>query len=230
MARASGAFGPDDVLDVELGLTALSLLAPGERAESFFTLLRGYPVGRIAARARSWTPAQRQALGVARQLLAHIKSRYAWRAALQVYRGIDEQYRGYTLATDLGKYVQRPVSVLARRFDLYARTLAKGPPYSRRLLVAGPLDTSYQFREGPRTYSFRAPAALPALPMTPTHDLAGAASRTPFQVTRAELLETARWMDQTLDRGYERAIERLRMRLFNADRTVLEPSETLTIA
>lgn len=224
--------GPAALCDVELGLTLLGLLLPGSAARTLWPLLTGYPFPIEAA--EQWGIDEWRMVQNARHLLAPYRSPFPWRRALEHYRQLDERLRGFQLAGLDHPAVRRDVSLCANRWDDYARALRQPIPYARaEVRWAG--TGNYGFIERRHWSSIRIPDDLPLPPRPVGHTLSSRSTRPPMRVSRQQLIDTARWMDDTLYSArakpgpWETRIGRVQLDLFDTGRTQLSKSETLTV-
>ncbi|GAB2691838.1 pPIWI_RE_Z domain-containing protein [Kitasatospora kifunensis] len=186
---------PALLCQVELALRVLELVAPDEPAAGAYTLLAGYPFARAAGLAV--TPRHELMLTAVRHLLWTLRRRRAWHQALETYLALPERMRAYLVPEGGGP--ARPLSptVVSERLAVYDAALATLPGFARRRLDLAPVGRStFIERRRPASVTFP-PELRPDL--APGHDLAaprfgGGAS---IRLTRAELAETARWMDRT---------------------------------
>ncbi|MFG3405033.1 hypothetical protein [Streptomyces sp. NPDC048142] len=186
---------PAHLCQVELALRLLERIAPDEPAESAYVLLGGYPY----AEAKGLVAGEndRTALAAARHLLWTLRRSHAWRHALSRYRRVPDRLRAYHLPEAGVRTPPRPIvpTVAAGRVVVYDEALARIPDFVRRPLPLAPAGRS-EFQEGNRAASVRFPAEL--IEDGPEgHDLAaGPPVRSgPIEMTRQQLLSTARWMD-----------------------------------
>ncbi|GGZ46522.1 MULTISPECIES: hypothetical protein [Streptomyces rochei group] len=197
---------PVHVCQVELALRLLQRLAPQEPAEGAYTLLGGYPFARAAGLAS--TDEHDRMLTAARHLLWTLRRGRAWRQSLESYRLVPERLRAYDVPEPREQSAPRLLlpTVAAGRIAVYDRALGRIPDFVRRPLPLAPAGRS-SFRELRRAASVTIPASL-VLERPAGHDLSAdrAGRSAALTVTRAELTETARWMDVT-ERGV--GVERL---------------------
>ncbi|MBW8485564.1 hypothetical protein [Actinomadura parmotrematis] len=181
-----------DVCQVELALHLLHRLLPSEPAEGAYTLLSGFPFARAAGGAR--TAADETALAAARHLLWTKRRRRTWHEDLESYRAVPERLRGFAVPPG-GAPVRLDPAVAAGRFGVYDDALAAPPPFVTRGLKLAPAGRS-TFLDRRRATSVSIPDEL-VFDRPQGHDLAvGGPSRgVPLTVSRAELRETAAWMD-----------------------------------
>jgi restriction endonuclease in pPIWI_RE module len=90
-----GSFEPGELLDVELGLYVLETLMPGRVALDAWTLFGGYPYGEAFGDVT--TPDQRVRLRRARHFLWGMRRHREWRLALEAYRQVPQELRGYDM-------------------------------------------------------------------------------------------------------------------------------------
>ncbi|WP_432277657.1 hypothetical protein [Kitasatospora brasiliensis] len=183
----------------------LERVAPGERAEGAYTLFGGYPFARAAGFAT--TAADEALLVTARYLLWTFRRGHTWRQALEAYRQVPEHVRAYSLPEPVDIGPPRPLLpvVAPGRISSYDDALARLPDFVRRPLTLASAGRS-TFREQRRAASVEIPEEL-VFERPDGHDLAAdrAGGSEPRTVSKAELLETARWMDAT-ERDKESAL------------------------
>ncbi|KNB54209.1 hypothetical protein [Streptomyces caatingaensis] len=223
---------PGLLCQVELGLRLMETLDPDRSAEGVWTLLSGYPFARATGIAPG--PAERLALTSARHLLWPMRRRRMWLQSLETYAGFPERLRGYRLP-ESGRGPARRVDppVASHRFSIYDAALSAVPAFATNPLPwAG--EGSHRFLERRRQASVTIPPELVAAPPA-GHDLEAGrpgASR-PIDVPIAELLETARWMDEEEHRrnlppgNWRNRLADLRLDARTADRTGFEPAARL---
>lgn len=188
-----GGMTPGLLLDVELGLHLLVALRPGEPAQAAYELLAGYPL--LHALGCPPGRAEEERLAVARHLLAPLRTRRDWSAAIQDYRQVPEHVRGFLLGTDDDVPWRRDPSVAPDRFTVFDQALGQPPRLRReRLRVAGP--GRYLVNQKSRMVSVDIPEDLPLSTTPRGHDTTPRTDRQPTKVSRAELEQTAAWMDQ----------------------------------
>ncbi|WP_075738452.1 hypothetical protein [Streptomyces acidiscabies] len=183
------------VCQAELALRLMEHLAPREPADGAYTLLGGYPFAKAAGLVR--TPEHDRMLVAARYLLWMWRRGRAWKQLLDSYRRVPERLRAYDVPPAGSGEPPRPLrpTVAAGRIEVYDEALAALPDFTRRPLTLAPAGRS-RFREQRRTTSVTIPEEL-LFERPPGHDLVAdrpGGSR-PLTVTRAELTDTARWMD-----------------------------------
>ena len=193
MAKALRRVWPDDagldaaqLCDVELGLTLLSRVAPGETGDALPAFLQGTNFG--------WSADYARQIAVARHLLIGFRSPQIWRRLLRKYAACPDHLRGFERGND-DIWREKPVSVEPDRGALYAQTLCSAVEHRETQTVwAQPgahrfgLNGVLVGADIPDALCFDAPAP---------HPFADRESNAPFQVAWADLLETARWMDET---------------------------------
>lgn len=196
---------PVQVCQVELALRLLERLAPDEPAEGAYTLLGGYPFAKAAGLAR--TPEHDTMLIAVRHLLWTLRRGRTWQQMLDAYRRVPERLRAYDVPSPGSGEPPRPMlpTVAAARIAVYDEALAGLPDFDRRPLTLAPAGRS-KFREQRRTTSVTIPEQL-LFDRPSGHDLAAnrPGGSKPLTITRAELDDTARWMD---DMERETAVER----------------------
>ncbi|MFE3769606.1 hypothetical protein [Streptomyces sp. NPDC059122] len=186
---------PVQVCQVELALRLVERIAPDEPAEGVYALLGGYPFAQAAGLVR--TREHGTMLLAARHLLWTLRRGHAWRQALDAYRKVPERLRAYEVPPAGAGRPPRPLrpTVAAGRMAAYDDALAGLPDFARRPMTLAPAGRS-NFRERRRTTSVTFPEQL-VFGRPVGHDLAAerpGGSR-PRTVTRAQLHDTAQWMD-----------------------------------
>lgn len=224
--------GPAALCDIELGLTLLETLAPGAPAQALWPLLAGYPFPTETA--AGWGDDERRMIANARHLLAPFRSPFPWRRALGHYRQLDERLRGFQIERLDLPARRREVSLCASRWETYTKALREPIPYARTE-VRWAKPGAYGFAERRRRGHVAIPADLPLPPRPSGHQLPNRSANPPIEVTHQELIDTARWMDETLTPGedkpgpWERRISRVQLDLFDTARTRLCASDALHI-
>lgn len=225
--------------DIELGLYLLSQLVPQARADSLWMLLTGYqfPI----AESYKWNEQQKRMLGNVRHILTQFRSNSNWKQALKVYCQLDESLRGYEIDAELNKFSQRNVSVVSKRFQIYANALNRALPYSHKALRWVTEAGLYECESG--RYQATVDISQELIFQPPTgHNLTGRTEREPIVVTWDALKETACWMDSILcpelvesedeskqKQTWEYRISRVTLELLSSDSTYLTRSQTLTL-
>ncbi|MFI6016772.1 hypothetical protein ACIBCP_04120 [Streptomyces sp. NPDC051287] len=188
---------PAQVCQVELALRLMERLAPDEPADGAYTLLGGYPFARAAGLSR--TREHDTMLAAARHLLWTLRRGRAWQQVLDAYRRVPERLRAYDVPMPGSGEPPRPLrpTVAAGRIAVYDDALAGLPDFARRPLALAPTGRS-NFREHRRTTSVTIPEQL-VFERPPGHDLVAGrpGDSKPLSITRAELDDTAQWMDDT---------------------------------
>ncbi|MCC3766829.1 hypothetical protein [Streptomyces sp. UNOC14_S4] len=186
---------PSQVCQVELALRLMERLAPDDSADGAYTLLGGYPFARAAGLAG--TREHDSMLAAARHLLWTLRRGRAWKQALDAYRRVPERLRAYEVPREGTGGPPRRLrpTVAVGRIAVYDDALATLPDFARRSFSLAPAGRS-NFRERRRTTSVTIPAQL-VFGRPPGHDLAASrpGGSEPLAITRAELGDTAGWMD-----------------------------------
>ncbi|UNO39416.1 hypothetical protein [Streptomyces sp. MST-110588] len=181
---------------VELALRLLERLAPEEPAKSAYVLLGGYPF----ARARGLVGDSGDGavmLAAARHLLWPLRRGRAWHQALDTYEQLPDRLRGYRVESPHAPALAREPVVAADRFAVYDNALSALPPLAVAALPLAPSGRS-TFVERRRPASVTIPTWLTTPPVDghrPEAPRAGTGE--PLEISRAELVDTARWMDAT---------------------------------
>ncbi|MEU3723396.1 hypothetical protein [Streptomyces sp. NPDC031705] len=196
---------PSHLCQVELALHLLELVAPDQPAESAYVLLGGYPYAEAAGLVTS--EEHRTALIAGRHLLWTLRRSHAWRQALSRYERVPDRLRAYHLPEPGAQTPPRRIvpTVAADRHAVYGEALSRVPDFVRRPLPLAPAGRS-EFQEGNRAASVRFPADLIEDGIEGHELSAGPPVRSgPIEITREQLLDTARWMDEVEeDEGVER--------------------------
>ncbi|MEV7185569.1 hypothetical protein [Kitasatospora sp. NPDC093102] len=185
---------PSLLCQVELTLRVLERIAPDEPAAGAHTLLAGYPFARAAGLAV--TPGHELMLTAVRHRVWVLRRRRAWQQALETYLALPERMRAYHVAEDGGPVRPLRPTVATDRLDVYDAALATLPDFDRRRLRLAPTGRS-TFVERRRPASVTFPPELRPTP-APGHDLTALRTNggAPIRLTRTDLADTARWMDQ----------------------------------
>lgn len=220
---------PHECCSIELGLHVMQRLAPDMPVHALWVLLIGYPFPGMPPEGTE----ERRGLHIARQLLPFFRGPFPWRRALERYRQLPEQLRGYDVATNDETCQERFPTLASDRQDMYAAALREAPPYRRdRLRPAtagryfcwdGEFRSDIQLSED---LILSAPAA---------HSLEAPSQREPIAVSWEALIETARWMDiETAARGlkserWEQRIARVQLDIVSETDGMLQASSLLTL-
>lgn len=217
--------------DVELGIFFMQEACPHESVDALPTLLGGYPFQLSGEGA----DAGKRRLGICRHLLPPYKNPQSWRRALGGYETLPQWVRGYEFSGDGRRIVRREVSDAPRRWEAYESAL-RGPLRHRdeRLRLAQPGAYLAHTRRGATTVTI--PEDLPLPDPTPGHRIDGA-TRTaePLEVEWEALRETARWMDEELDRrglapsSWEARLRRVRLETLDRQQETFARAEALRI-
>lgn len=185
---------PAQLCQVELALRLLERLAPREPAEGAYTLLGGYPFARAAGLAR--TAEHDAMLVVARHLLWTLRRRRSWQQALDWYRRVPARLRAYDVPSDNTPVLPLTPTIAVGRVAVYDDALSRLPEHVRKPLPLAPTGRS-GFTDRRRATSVTIPEAL-IFDAAVGHDLLQGrpGGGEPLTITRAELLVTARWMDE----------------------------------
>ncbi|MGE7434786.1 pPIWI_RE_Z domain-containing protein [Kitasatospora sp. NPDC001175] len=182
--------------EVELGLFLMERLVPGHPAEAAWTLFGGYPFA--AALGFISTPEDQLVLRIARHLLWPLRRRRSWQRALDGYRRLDPELRGFLIESNTDVPQRRSVSIAYDRWATYTLALAAAPPHQTRLLPLADPGT-WRFAEGRMWTSVDLPAELVAVQPAPhLLDAGMAGGGKPLEVPWEELVETAAWMQEQL--------------------------------
>jgi hypothetical protein len=220
--------------DVELGLTLLDRVAPGQSAASAWTLFGGYPYAAALGYAQD-APSQRM-LQVARYYLWPLRRHYQWTRALEQYLRLPDWLRAFDFVDPADLPKPRPVTVASVRTTIYEQALSSAPGFAiRSRPMAGP--GPHRFSDRQQWASVTIPDELAALPPATGHDLRIIAEqpRPPLTTTWSDLQATADFMDHTLaaagrDSAWQRRFARVRLAVGSRDRRTFEPTTDLRIA
>lgn len=220
---------PHECCSIELGLHTMQCLAPEMPVHALWVLLIGYPFPGMLPQGAE----ERQMLQIARQLLPFFRGPFPWRRALERYRQLPEQLRGYEVAPDGVSCRQRLPTLASDRQDVYAAALRQAPPYRRdRMRPASP--GHYFCFDG----EFRSDIELTEdaiLPPPTAHSLEATSRREPITINWEALIETARWMDmEAATRGlkaerWEQRIARVQLEVVSEADGSLQAASSLTL-
>ncbi|MDX2817720.1 hypothetical protein PV410_35200 [Streptomyces sp. PA03-5A] len=225
---------PSLLCQVELALRLLEHIAPGEPARGAYALLSGYPFAR--ARGLSVTTDHETMLTAGRHLLWSLRRRRAWQQALATYQGLPPRLRGYDVPSiDLPARRMEP-PVASDRFTAYDAALSALPPLARKELPLAPSGrATFIARRRPTSVTF--PERLRPEPV-PGHDPEAGrpGGGAPLTLSRCDLVETARWMDEQeqaaqIDKAghWQKRLAELRIAPRNADGIAFTDSDTLRL-
>ncbi|MGH3874881.1 MAG: hypothetical protein ACRDSR_25830 [Pseudonocardiaceae bacterium] len=193
-------FSPGLLLDVELGLYLLDTVMPTRTVADAWTLFGGYPYSEAFGDVRS--DIQRLRIRRARHYLWDMRRRREWRTAVETYRQVPQELRGYDVK-DLDAVPQRrSPSRAAKRFTIYESLLTSPPAFARQVLPAAGAG-EYDFPVRDRRYSVTFTEELLRGPDPQPHDLSAlpVGRGKPIEVTWAQLEEAASTMD-TLETAF----------------------------
>ncbi|MEU2625903.1 hypothetical protein [Kitasatospora sp. NPDC007106] len=219
---------------VELALRVLERIAPDEHAVGAYTLLGGYPFARAAGLAV--TPDHELMLTAARHLLWTLRRRRMWQQSLGTYLALPERLRAYHLPDVGGPPQPLQPTVASGRNTVYDTALAGLPGFALKQLPLAPPGRS-TFTDRRRSASVTLPVELRPDPV-PGHDVVVGrpGDGTAISLTRAELTETARWMDETeaaegvSERGHwEERLAELRLAPREGNGTAFTDSDLLSL-
>lgn len=185
---------PSLLCQVELALRVLERLAPGEPARGAYVLFGGYPFAR--ARGISVTSEHEVILTAGRHLLWTLRRRRTWLQALETYAAMPERLRAYNVPADGVPARRSEPAVASDRMAVYDAALSVLPPLARKELPIAPAGRA-TFIDRRRPVSVTLPERLRPEPVPGHNPEAGRPGRgEPIALRRADLLETARWMDR----------------------------------
>ncbi|MFM9613230.1 pPIWI_RE_Z domain-containing protein [Streptomyces niveiscabiei] len=190
-----GKVKPSLLCQVELALVVLERIAPDEPPAGAYTLFGGYEFAR--ARGHVTTPEHEVTLTASRHLLWHLRRRRTWQLALETYQALPDRFRAFDIPSSGAPARRREPSVASDRFAVYATALTALPPLARNPLSLAPAGRA-TFIDRRRPTSVTLPEWLKPQP-GPGHEPEAGRPGTgrPLSISRAALLETARWMDAT---------------------------------
>ncbi|MFD9975914.1 hypothetical protein ACFWZR_16720 [Streptomyces sp. NPDC059017] len=188
-----GTVKPSLLCQVELALRILERVATDEPVSGAYTLFGGYGF----ARARGYVTALEHEvmLAAGRHLLWHLRRGRTWRQALETYLALPDRLRAFDVPAPDRPARRREPAVASDRFAVYDAALAALPPLARKPLPLAPAGRA-TFVDRRRPTSVPLPEWLRPEP-TPGHEPEAVrpGSGAPLTIGRAELVETARWMD-----------------------------------
>ncbi|MET8980498.1 hypothetical protein ABZX85_33310 [Streptomyces sp. NPDC004539] len=190
-----GRVKPSLLCQVELALVVMERIAPDEPAAGAYTLFGGYEFAR--ARGHVTTSEQEVTLTASRHLLWHLRRRRTWQLALETYQALPDRFRAFDIPSPGVPARRREPSVASDRFAVYDAALTALPPIARKPLPLAPAGRA-TFVGHRRPTSVTLPEWLQPQP-SPGHEPEAGRPGTgvPLTVSRAHLVETARWMDAT---------------------------------
>ncbi|MER7909935.1 signal recognition particle [Streptomyces sp. NPDC096068] len=221
---------PGRLCAVELVLFLLERAAPEEPARAGWAFLGGYPFALV----NEDTPERRRMLRIARHHLWALRRPRMWERALNQYNSFPEELRGYRV-DDLSLPPVRVGSPVAEaRWDTYAEVLDTEPPFHVRdeLHIAEP-GRSYRFVQGKLHTSVSLPDYLPVLPGG-RHRLVRPGRKDHISVSRDQLIETARWMDDCLKikdpwKSWARRVRRLEFDVLDPESRSFVEGKSLSV-
>lgn len=186
---------PSLVCQVELALRLLERIAPEEPARGAYVMFGGYPF--MSARSLSVTDTHTAMLLSGRHLLWTLRRRRTWQQALETYRALPPRLRAYEVPSEDSPATRVDPAVASDRFAVYDAAVTALPPLARKELPLAPAGRS-TFLAWRRPMSVTLPER-PRPEPAPGHDPEAGrpGDGTPLTITRTELAETARWMDET---------------------------------
>jgi hypothetical protein len=219
--------------DVELGLTLLHRIAPGQPAVSASTLFGWYPYAEALGYAAD--AASLRTLQVARYYLWPLRRRHEWQRALTTYLALPDRLRAFEFADSDDTPKPSPFTVASVRTTVYDRALDAAPGFatrSRPMADIGP----HRFTDRQQWASVTIPSGL-RLPAPPSgHDLRlDGGARQPVSVSWNDLLATAKHMDQVLaaagrESAWQRRLARVRLATRGSGVASFSPAADLTVA
>ncbi len=143
----------------------------------------------------------RKRLHNARLLLVAYRAPYRWQRDLERYWQLNPELRGFENGANVVR--RKAVRIASERFEVYERALTSPPPHAKRKLEVASTG-EYRFWVKRRLNSVRftddAIANAVRVPLE-QHDAAPRQRTGSLEVTWATLIDTALWMDQTLQAG-----------------------------
>lgn len=176
------------LVTVELVLTLLEMVTPGQPAVAGSALLRGY-------RFLPVDEAGEQALRIAGWLVGDLKSEPTWREALDEYLRMPEQLRAFLLdnAEDIPK--QRTPPLVADREADYADALRTLPTHRTTVMPVAEAGQQYIVTSDGGDEKITIPLSLPPLAPVPAHDVPRRPRRRPVRLTWPQLVDFAAVLD-----------------------------------
>src|SRR6266516_4378214 len=191
--------GAKQICEVELGLYLLSQITPEAPARALWVLLTGYnfPLPELQRLSQK----QRNMWNIVRHILLHFKNARHWEEMLERYGNVDERLRLYEVDGNYEHFIQRIISIEAKREEVYSKIAQQPLPHVTRKIRWAEAGNTYLCADKRKRNHVTIPADMP-LPSQPQgHDLCGQRSRPPILVPWNELLTTAQWMDDQLAQG-----------------------------
>jgi hypothetical protein len=180
-----------EVCEVELGLYLLRQIDEQGSPLSLWPVLTGYPF------LTTESEIHRQMIFQARHLLHGFRSHYAWKTALERYIKVKDSMRGYDIDLNEDRFSQREIALCSDRWNIYRAALSEGLPY-HKAAVKWAIAGSYKVKVSDDRW---APVTLPDVSLfsAPLQQylIGKSRQRSPLEIRWGELVETARWMDQT---------------------------------
>lgn len=219
---------PSTVCDIELALTLHYHLLPGTSVENLWVLLTGYHFAIFDN--FHWTAEQYQMRGTGRHLLPYYRSPFPWKRAVRKYCELDDHLRVFDI-DDQGHLTVKQVAIASDRFDFYTKTLLATPEYKSFSLTWGGSGT-FEYVDNQRSRTVTIPDALVKEISTNKHKLALRTKNDAISLSWNDLIETARWMDQTLctqgltdQANWEKRLSRVRLEMFNQSDKLTDADE-----
>ncbi|WP_322480413.1 hypothetical protein [Thermogemmatispora sp.] len=225
--------GARRLIEVELGLTLLSEVAPAAPAQALWVLLSGYSFALPELYAAGQEHVQMQ--GIGRHLLLAYKSARNWERALADYTRVSELLRLYDVDLQTGHYSRRSVSLYPERLELYRQLCRQPLPHCERKLRPAHAGR-YLCLSQRRRATVTIPDDLP-LPSAwpPGHQLPERHQHEALVIPWAELLETADWLDeqearcQLPARQWRQALERIQLYFAPNETSEFQAADTLVL-
>lgn len=219
--------------EVELGLMALSDLLPGAPAFWLCHLLRGYTFG--IPQLVNLTALQQQMLTVVRTVLLTYKNERVWREQLEQYQTLEDRFRQFEVDAQQSTYVFKPVTIGANRSEVYHHILSGPLPYQQRSVELAEIGETYICEDQQHRVSVKIPDDIMLPPLPRGHRLLSRSARSPVSISRKELQETARWMDNQeatlgLSSNWEGRLQKIIIEIACSGKSGFSETEKLDLA
>ena len=188
--------------DVELALTLVAEVCPGEPPSVVPALLSANPIPELNPTALS--DSCRRMLACARVWLRYCQGETRWQGMLKSYEAESELVRMYDVG-GCGPAKPRESSICPDRHDIYIAALNSPPPYANRTTsMAGSGTYRVPIREdgkgGPQWHSVSfTEEEIQSVPKVEARPLSPPRQRQPLKIPWAALMKTADWMDRCCD-------------------------------
>ena len=197
--------GPElqTMCEVEVGLWLQHRLTSKAAAADAWPLFSGYPF------ARAWGLAvDERMLRVARHTLWPYQRPTAWEDLLDFYNRCDPRLRGFLISDPRLPAERLSPAFAPQRWDQYDELLRQAPPFTRvELPQASP--GQYRLPVGQATVGISIPDRPAVAPRPHDLDLSPTSRGAPLTISRGELLNTARDMDERQPQDWYERMERI---------------------